>query len=91
MDEQILGLTRGEVIFQRMKNFHLQRVRAIEKGDVPLQQREGGILVLHLIPESYVFGRESFDGSTLKEHGARLRPLGDSGGYTRFNVDGLLI
>jgi hypothetical protein len=90
MDEQLLGLPREEVIFQRMKDFHLQRVSAIEKGDVPLKQRDGGILVLHLIPESCVFGRSSFDGSTLKEQGTRLRPLGDSGGYTRFNVDGFL-
>lgn len=90
MDEQLLGLPREEVVLQRMKAFHLSRVRAIEKGDVPLNQREGGILVVHLIPESTVFGRSSFDVSTLKEQGSRLRPLGDSGGYTRFNVDGFL-
>lgn len=90
MDEQLLGLPREEVIFQRMKDFHVQRVSAVENADVPLQQREGGILVLHLIPESSVFSRSLFDGSTLKEQGTRIRPLGDRGGNTRFNVDGFL-
>ena len=90
MDEQLLGLPRGEIIFQRIKDFHVQRVSAVEKANVPLQRREGGIIVLHLIPESCVFSRSSFDGSTLKEHGTRIRPLGDSGGYTRFNVDGFM-
>ena len=90
MDEQLLGLPREEIIFQRIKDFHVQRVSAVEKANVPLQRREGGIIVLHLIPESCVFSRSSFDGSTLKEHGTRIRPLGDSGGYTRFNVDGFM-
>lgn len=90
MDEQLLGLPREEIVFLRKKDFHIQRVSTVENADVPLQQREGGILVLHLIPESCILSRQSFDSSTLKEHGTRIRPLGDSGGYTRFNVDGFL-
>lgn len=90
MDEQQSGLPREEIIFQRMRDFHLQRVSAVAAGDVPLQQRDGGILVLHLIPESCVFSRTSLDGGTLKEQGTRIRPLGDRGGNTRFNVEGFL-
>lgn len=90
MDEQLFALPREEVIFQRMKDFHLERVNSIAGGDVPLQQRDGGILVLHLIPESCVFSHTSLDGAILKEHGTRIRPLGDRGGNTRFNVDGIL-
>ena len=90
MDEQLLGLPREEIVFQRMRDFHLQRVSNVENADAPLQQREGGILVLHLIPESCIFSRTSLDGGTLKEQGTRIRPLGDRGGNTRFNVDGFL-
>lgn len=90
MDQQQFSLPREEIIFQRMKNFHLQRVSAVASGDVPLQQRDGGILVLHLIPESCVFSHGSMDGAALKEHGCRIRPLGNHGGNIRFNVDGFL-
>lgn len=90
MNEQLFGMPREEVIFQRMKDFHLQRVSAVEKADSPLQQRAGGILVLHLIPECCVFSQSKLDGDILKEQGTRIRPLGDRGGNTRFNVDGFL-
>lgn len=90
MEESQSGLSREEIIFRRMKDFHLQRVNAVANGDVPLDNRDGGILVLHLISESSVFSRRSLDAGTLKEHGTRIRPLGDRGGNTRFNVDGFL-
>lgn len=90
MDKQVFGLPMEEIIFQSMRDFHIQRVTAVENAGVPLQLRDGGMLVLHLIPESCVSSRSSFDGSALKEHGSRIRPLGDRGGYTRFNVDGFL-
>lgn len=90
MDEQQVGLPREEIIFQRMMDFHLQRVSALVSHDVPLQSRDGGILILHLIPESCIFSRGLLDGKTLKEQGKRVPPLGDHGGTTRFNVDGFL-
>lgn len=90
MDEQQFSLSREEILFQKMKEFHLQRVGAVEVGDVPLHQRDGGILVLHLVPESCVFNRKLLDERILKEQGIRIRPLGDSGGNNRFNVDGFL-
>ena len=90
MSEQQFELPREEVVFQRMKDFHLGRISAIISGKVPLNHREGGILVLHLIPESCVFSRKLLDGNVLKEQGMRIRPLGESGGNTRFNVDGFL-
>ena len=88
VDEQQYGLLKEEILFQRMKDFQLQRVNAVADGDVPLAKRDGGILVLHLIPESCVFSCATLDGGTLKEQGTRIRPLGDRGGSTRFNVDG---
>lgn len=84
------ALTRDEYLFQRMHEFHLQRVAAVVRGDVPLHERGGGILVLHLIPESSVLSRNLLDGTKLKEQGSRIRPLGESGVSSRFNVDGFL-
>lgn len=90
MDETQSTLSREEIIFDRMKHFHRDRVSAVLNGEVPLSKRDAGILLLHLIPECCVVRRKALDGPTLKEHGARIRPLGSHGGTTRFNVDGFL-
>lgn len=90
MDEVEFGMSRDEIAFMRMKEFHRQRVNAVETNDVPLTERDGGILVVHFIPEGCLLSKNVFDGSILKEYGTRLRPLGDRGGNTRFNVDGFL-
>ena len=87
---ELTALSKEEIVFQRMQDFHCQRVSAVVAGDVPLEKREGGILVLHLIPESTVLTRSLLDSTSLKEHGGRIRPLGELGGQSRFNVDGFL-
>lgn len=83
-------LSEDEMLFHRMEAFHRQRVEAVTGEDSPLSVRGGGILVLHLIPRSCAQGRARFDGAKLKEHGGGVPPLGGRGGYSRFNVDGLL-
>src|SRR6267154_2311394 len=83
-------LSPDEVLFHQMEAFHRERVEAIGTGNSPLPVHDGGILVLHLIPRSCVHGRTRFDGAKLKEHGSSVPPLGGSGAYARFNVDGLL-
>lgn len=80
MEQPPFTLSREEIIFRRMKDFHRERVSAVLNAEVPLTERDGGILVLHLIPESCVVKRKTLDGATLKEHGARIRPLGNRGG-----------
>jgi hypothetical protein len=90
MERSNCRLSREELAFERMKDFHLERVKAVADDNCPLKARDGGILVLHLIPLSSIFGSKSIDGPKLKEHGTRIRPLGNHGGNTRFNVDGFL-
>jgi hypothetical protein len=90
MGETQNPLSRQEIIFERIKEFHLRRVSALAEDETPLEKRDGGIIVLHLIPESCIFSRRSLEGAALKEHGSRIRPLGNHGGSTRFNVDGFL-
>jgi hypothetical protein len=84
-------LSEDEVAYHRMAEFHRQRVDAVASGLSPLGKREDGILVVHLIPRWCVLGRDRLDGTKLKDHGRTVPPLGcQGGGYTRFNVDGLL-
>lgn len=90
MEETAFTLSREEIIFQRMKDFHRQRVGTVANGETPLDKQAGGILVLHVIPESCVVSRKVLDVLTLREQGTRIRPLGKRSGDTRFNVDGFL-
>ncbi len=90
MNELRFSLSREDVVFMELKNFHLRRVNAIVSGEAPLRKREGGILVLHLVPETSIFSQKLLDGQILKEHGKSIRTLGSHASYSRFNVDGFL-
>lgn len=80
-------LSEDEVLFHRMETFHRQRVDVIAAGRLPPGKGTGGILVVHLLHASAFKTRKRFDGTQLKEHGAKL----SRSYYTsRFNVDGLL-
>lgn len=85
-------LSEDEVLHHRMESFHRQRVEAVNGENSLLTVRGGGILVLHLIPQSCVFGRARFDGAKLKEHGNSVHAPGSRGSYSysRLNVDGVL-
>jgi hypothetical protein len=83
-------LSRDELIFHRMVTFHRERVEAIQRGSSPLVKHQGGTLVVHLIPHRCAGSRHQFEWARLKEHGKPIRPLGERGGYSRFNVDGYL-
>lgn len=83
-------LTEEEVLFHRMESFHRHRVETITTGQSPLGKRNGGLLVVHLIPRSCVQTRPRLDGAKLKEHASSVPPLGGRGGSARFNVDGVL-
>jgi hypothetical protein len=84
------GLPIEEFVYQQMREFHFNRLDLIANGNAPLDNREGGVIVVHLIPESSVLEHRSIDANILATRGSRIRPLGDGGGNTRFNVDGFL-
>lgn len=90
VDEQPVLLNEREVAFLRMETFHRSRVEAFAKGSTPLKECSGGILVVHMIPEHCVLTRKRFDATELSKHGKQVYALGDRGGYSRFNVDGLM-
>lgn len=85
-------LSEEEILFHRMEAFHRQRVEMIASGQSPLGERDDGFFVTHLLPNSSFKSRQRFDGSTLKQHGAKLSVFGADGNHsaTRFNVDGFL-
>ncbi len=84
------AVSPDELAFERMRKFHLQRIDAVVAGEIPLDERAGGILVLHLVPECHASSRSVMDGEALKEYGPQIRALGDRGGNGRFNVDGFV-
>jgi hypothetical protein len=84
-------LSEEEVLFHRMDSFHRQRVEAIGSGKTPQSVREGGLLIVHLFPLSSVRNRNHCDVPKLFEHGKEIPALGERGGDSRPNVDGLLI
>lgn len=88
--QQSVFLNQQEVIFARMETIHRERVAAFANGSTPLKERTVAILVVHVFPESCVLTRKRFDATKLKEHGSRVQALGDRGGYSRFNADGLM-
>jgi hypothetical protein len=90
IDQQPILLNEKEVVFHRMEAFHRDRLRAFCSGSSPLKGRRGGVLVIHLIPESSVRTRKRFDATQLQEHGSQVYTLGDRGGNSRFNVDGFM-
>lgn len=68
-------LSEDEVLHHRMESFHRQRVEAVNGENSLLTVRGGGILVLHLIPQSCVCvgapastGRSSKNTETASTH-----------------------
>jgi hypothetical protein len=84
-------LSEDEIVLDRMRSFHRQRVEAIRNKEKPFVLGEGGKLIVHLIPVGTVWSPKRFTASELKEHGQNLNPLGKRGGDPRFNVDGFVI
>lgn len=83
-------LSEEEVILERMRAFHQQRVDAIQKREKPFCLGKGGTLIVHLIPVAAVRSSKMFNASELKEHGQHICPLGERGGNPRFNADGFV-
>lgn len=87
-------LSEAELTLHRMRQFHRERVEAVQKGESHVRLNDPSRLVLHLIPEEAVRAPKSLAAAQLKEAAQSIRPLGErSGGYSegRFNADGYLL
>ncbi len=93
--ETILGLTEAERHLHRMRDFHRERVEAIQKDQSHVRLNDPTRLVVHLMPEDSLRAPKSVAASDLKRSAQSIRPLGDrnGGGYkdSRFNADGVLV
>jgi hypothetical protein len=81
-------LSREELIFDRMVTFHRRRVAEIAEGKTRFLVREGGGLIVHLIPQECVERRLRFDGATLEKASTVIHALGERGSRSRFNAEG---
>lgn len=85
-----MWLSQDDLIFNRLKSFHRQRVDSLVAGSPSLHKPENGFIVLHLIPEECLIGRSRFSGLELRTHGGNMPALGRQIGTAHFNVDGLI-
>jgi hypothetical protein len=86
------ALSKEDLILQRLRGFHAGRVKHLSET-LKLNEREAGMLVFHLVPETSLSGRARFDGSDLKKHSEGMGPPGENGGSHRgrFNLDGWFV
>jgi len=81
-----------EEIYKDIKKFHQERISRLKNNDTPKQCREGGKVVLHLIPINYFLDQNRFNVTGLSEkYGDFLTPFYSegSGFYRSYNYDGL--
>jgi hypothetical protein len=90
MDDFTKWLPQEDVMFHHLRVFHSQRVEALIAGSAPLSMRDDGILIVHLVPQESLAGRSRFTASELKAHGGTVFALGERGGQSRFNADGVM-
>ncbi|HVX15920.1 MAG TPA: hypothetical protein VHC22_32350 [Pirellulales bacterium] len=83
-----LWLSREELVFFRMRQFHQERVKAFA-AEKRLGEEPNGVLMLHLIPQETVERRIQLPAADLNKHAATLPGLGGSSLACCFNVDGL--
>lgn len=87
---QIGWLSEEELVFHRMLTFHRERIAEVSANTQMNSHVGKGILIVHLIPKQSIVARTQVATKQLKEYGSRVRPLGEQGGSSRFNVDGLM-
>lgn len=83
-------LSEEDMTYQRLTSYHRDRVEALAEGAPPLSKRDGGIFIVHLIPQECVVGLNRFPASELRTHGSSIPALGQRFGQPRFNCDGYL-
>lgn len=88
------GFLLSDTLPEKMRRFRDERLGRIIAGETPVVMRDGGKLVLHILPVVSFTSETKFDVSVLKAHAtngtSRLRPIGGTGWDERFNVDGFV-
>lgn len=80
----------SETVGERIRNFRRERVAKIIAGETPLAMREGGKIVLHIIPMNAFDPAAKYDTSLLQNRIEDLPPLYTDSWSSRHNFDGFL-
>lgn len=86
--------SEAELVVNRMRQFHRERVEAVQKDQLHVRLNDPSRLVIHLIPEQAVRAPTCLSAMDLKRAADSIRPLGQRhGGYKdgRYNADGYLL
>lgn len=79
-------------VAERVRHMHRERVGLIIRGDGQLRLRDGGMVVIHLVPIPVFTGVAAVNFERVAQQETQLRPLYTGHGYGgRFNIDGYLV
>jgi hypothetical protein len=80
-----------EQLSERIKNFRQERVRRIQANEeIPALLREGGKMILHLLPLTSFTTRAEFDVMELNKR-VQFSPISSNSWDKRINLDGLVV
>ena len=80
----------GATALQRMREFRDERVQYVCSGVGSRPLTGNGRLFIHIFPFSSFIGNSTVDLREVHQHDQVFRPLGSSGGGSRFNLDGFI-
>lgn len=84
----------SETVYERVRGFRQERVRAIENGNAPIPLKAGARLVVHLVPLESLRSRVNLELNDVQDFSTRFPPLGHrhtKGWGPRHNFDGFLV
>lgn len=80
-----------EQLSERIKNFRQERVRRIQTNEeIPALLREGGKMILHLLPLTSFTTRAEFDVMELNKR-MQFSPISSNSWDKRINLDGVVV
>ncbi|MDY0170047.1 MAG: ATP-binding protein [Thermoguttaceae bacterium] len=82
------AFTLSETIFDKIRAFRRDRVAEVIAGNTPIVLREGGKMILHLVPVESFRSRITLDCSQYNSLTTQFPPLACGGWDRRINLDG---
>lgn len=80
----------SETLIEKINKFKTERIFQLEAGNTPLPFREGGKIVLHLIPIESFSPEYRVDINPIIKDFAKLEPIYSFGMSRRINLEGIL-
>lgn len=84
------AFTLSEGVAERIRAFRADRIAKIYGGETPVPIRDGGCMVLHVLPLAAFTEPPALDLSDYYSRERPLRPLAAEGGLGRINLDGFV-